>query len=105
MEWSFERQMERRGAWRPAALEEMHGELGPGGLERKAQARRRRFGRRRARAVEEGDGAAGFGRYRQALQIGVARLRQPGRECMASPRAQRLLCGPKGFPPIPGDDQ
>ena len=83
----------------------MHGELEPGGLERKTQAGGRRFGGGGQRTVEKRDRVARFRSHRKALQLGVARLGQPGGERMAASRAQRLLCGPKGFPPIPGDDQ
>ena len=88
--------MEWRGERRAAALDEVQGELETGGLEREAQAGRRGFMGGGQGAIEEGHRTARLGGDRQALQLGIARLRKPCGERVAATRAQRLLRGPQG---------
>lgn len=88
--------MEWRGERCAAAFDEVQRELEAGGLEREAQAGRRRFMGGGQRPKQEGHGVAGLRGDGQALQLGIARLRKPGDERMAAARAQRLLGGPQG---------
>src|SRR5438132_140464 len=90
MERSFQGQVERRRQGRAAAFDEVHGELEPGGLERKAQARGRRLGSGSKRAVEERDRAARFRRHGKAWQLGIQRGKaggQRGNSLSESPAA------------------
>jgi len=77
----------------------MDGKLGPGRLERKAQGGRRRFSGRRERAKEKRHGMACLCSHGKTLQLYVAHLRQPGGECMATSRTQRLLRRPERLLP------
>ena len=47
--------------------------------------------RRGKRAEKRHEGAAGFGGERQAAQLDIARVAEPGHERMAARGAQRLL--------------
>lgn len=84
---------------RTAALDDTHGQLGAGRVEREAQARGRRFALRGERPEDERYGTACLGSDGKALQLGIAHFRQPGRQCVAASRAQRLLGGPQGMAP------
>jgi hypothetical protein len=99
MERSSKRKAKRPGERSAAALQDMNDKLGSGRLERKAQASGRRFGRCSERAEEERHGVARLCGDREALQLYVARLRQPCRERMAASRAQRLLRRPERLLP------
>src|SRR6185295_8268285 len=96
MERSFQWQTQWRGKRRAAAFDEMQGELEAGGLEREAQAGGRGFMRGSQRPIEESRGMARLRGDRQALQLGVTRLRNPCGERVAAARAQRLLSRPQG---------
>ena len=94
--------MKRRRERRAAALDDVYGELPGARRERETQAGRRRFGGGRERTHDKGNGAARLRRDREALQLDVAKPRQPSHERMAASGAQRLLGGPQPVAPTLG---
>jgi len=91
--------MKRAGKRRPAALDDVHGKLIPGRLERESQASRRRLLSTHVRAKHESRRTARFGGDDEPLQLSVARLADPGGERVAASRAQRLLARPERITP------
>lgn len=57
-----------------------------------------------ARAEQRDPRSAGFGRYREAPQLLVARLAKPGEQRVAAAAAQNLLGGPQRVAPAWGID-
>jgi hypothetical protein len=94
MDRPFQRQVQRRGGRRAAALENVNAKGVACGLQRKAQRRRRSRLRGLQGTKERDPGAAGLGGNGQAPQLLVARAGKPGKQRMAASGAQHLLGGP-----------